>query len=462
MIKHWTKLLLPTMVAFILLSVCLVTQVSASVDEDAAYLHELGLFKGTSNGFELEREATRVEALVMLLRLLGKEQEALRSTDLHPFDDVPAWADRYVAYAYAQGITSGISRTSFGSDQPINDQQYFTFVLRALRYDDRQGDFVWNSARQKAIELGIVDSEWQTEGNLTRGHFASISRMALSAELKGSTQMLLELLVSIGAVEASAPLSSNGAIEVYENRVVMSIAESNEVYQLIPDLVHQAFPNAVYRRGAVVSNTPRHLAQSVIGDTFFFPDPLTIEESPLLADKQSRNRETIDWLLDADRSVIAYAFSSDIDYEAMTITWRTEFPEEYIKWMERYENSVASVIQIPASAYQLTSEICYPDGRCLQYMNPSLTDYSMLNKAAYVYDLGRPSSFEELSTEGRIGLAYYVVIADDPENNPGMNNIYEPDKGIILGDTSVVPYRMTLYLDDQYRIIAYTLWDFAE
>jgi len=46
----WTKLFLPAMLATILLSEYLIVKASASVDEDAEYLNQLGLFKGTNNG----------------------------------------------------------------------------------------------------------------------------------------------------------------------------------------------------------------------------------------------------------------------------------------------------------------------------------------------------------------------------------------------------------------------------
>ena len=144
-----TKLfLLPALILMVLLVLCFTSAVSASADDDAAYLYELGLFKGTENGFELDKQATRIEALVMLIRLLGKEQEALQQTSTHPFGDVPSWADKYVAYSYVKGITSGITSSTFGSRLPISDQQYFTFILRALAYDDKKNDFVWNQARQ--------------------------------------------------------------------------------------------------------------------------------------------------------------------------------------------------------------------------------------------------------------------------------------------------------------------------
>ena len=53
--------------------------------DHADNLSELGLFKGTNNGYELDKPATRVEILVMLIHLLGKEDVVLETTISHPF-----------------------------------------------------------------------------------------------------------------------------------------------------------------------------------------------------------------------------------------------------------------------------------------------------------------------------------------------------------------------------------------
>ena len=53
---------------------------------EAQTLYELGLFKGTGTNadgtpvFALERTASRMQALIMLIRLLGLEDEALATT----------------------------------------------------------------------------------------------------------------------------------------------------------------------------------------------------------------------------------------------------------------------------------------------------------------------------------------------------------------------------------------------
>ena len=77
----------------------------------ADYLNSLGLFNGVGTGadgkpnYDLDRAPTRQEAVTMLVRLLGKEDEAVNGTWDMPFTDVDDWAAPYVGYAYAEGLT---------------------------------------------------------------------------------------------------------------------------------------------------------------------------------------------------------------------------------------------------------------------------------------------------------------------------------------------------------------------
>ena len=54
---------------------------------------------------------TRVEAMVMLLRVMGCEADALAGNLKNPFEDTPKWADAYLGYAYGHKLTYGISDT---------------------------------------------------------------------------------------------------------------------------------------------------------------------------------------------------------------------------------------------------------------------------------------------------------------------------------------------------------------
>ncbi len=168
-------------------------------------LKALGLFKGVSeDDFALDRAPTRVEALVMLIRVLGKENDALSKGGKHPFLDVPSWADKYVGYAYTNNLTNGVSATKFGSDMEASSSMYLTFVLRALGYSDTNGaDFTWDNPYTLARTTGILMGNPDTI-NFLRADVVKVSYAALEATLKGSKTTLAEKLISAGAISAAA------------------------------------------------------------------------------------------------------------------------------------------------------------------------------------------------------------------------------------------------------------------
>ena len=176
-------------------------------EEQAETLKELGLFYGTNNGFELNRQPTRLEALVMLIRLLGLETEVEAQQDSGdiPFTDVPDWGKAYVTYAYKNKLTFGVSEKEFGSSSFANESQFLTFVLRSLGYDDSKGDFIWSSAFDKAAETGLLTQEYLNNKpeELMRDGCVAISTQALKTKLKDKNEILLSKLLDRGAVEES-------------------------------------------------------------------------------------------------------------------------------------------------------------------------------------------------------------------------------------------------------------------
>lgn len=121
----------------------------------AKQLWENGLFLGSDGSFDLDNPLTRVEGVVMTIRLLGKEAEAKATTAPITFTDVPAWAKPYVAYAAQNGIVSGYSTTTFGASDSMTAAQFITLALRAMSYQDGT-DFTWNKSFEKALELKLI------------------------------------------------------------------------------------------------------------------------------------------------------------------------------------------------------------------------------------------------------------------------------------------------------------------
>ena len=177
-------------------------------EEALAYsLKAMGLFRGVSDtDLALGREATRAEALVMLLRLLGMEEAALGSSLPHPFTDTAAcaWADPYIGYAYDAGLTKGQSETAFGPSDPTDARTYLTFVLRALGYTEGEdADFTWSKPFPLARSLGLLPVQVRTY-DFRRADVVSVSYAALMTPCKGGSETLGESLVRKGALSAQA------------------------------------------------------------------------------------------------------------------------------------------------------------------------------------------------------------------------------------------------------------------
>lgn len=170
----------------------------------AQALSALGLFQGGTTGFELNRAATRTEALVMFLRILGLEDEALKSTAINPFWDIPSWASSYAAYAYEQGLALGRGNGTYDANASVTVQDYLTFLLRALGY--REGaEFAWATALDDAVRLGVLTSTERTElqnSTFTRAQMVYLSWQALMSQ-NSSGQLLLCQLRDEGTVTRS-------------------------------------------------------------------------------------------------------------------------------------------------------------------------------------------------------------------------------------------------------------------
>ena len=154
-------------------------------------LHELGLFSGTGTDadgkpiYSLEKALTRQEAIALLVALLGKSGEARAETWEIPFTDVDGWALPYVGYAYANGLTSGVSATRFGAQDRVSAAQYLTFLLGALGY--RNGtDFTWSSSWELTDQLEITEGEYGQANNnqFIRADVVIVSYNALFADKK--------------------------------------------------------------------------------------------------------------------------------------------------------------------------------------------------------------------------------------------------------------------------------------
>ena len=180
------------------------TTVTAAEAADA--LHALGLLAGVgtnadgSVNFNSDGSLTRAQSITQVVRFLGAEKAATTETNAHPFTDLAAWAVPYISYAYANGITAGVSATKFDGDGAMSDYAFLTAILRVLGYKDSEGDFVWNNPYVLAKEVGLISSE-TPDNDFTRGDAFIICYNALTATVK-SGDSIKDQLISKGLFTA--------------------------------------------------------------------------------------------------------------------------------------------------------------------------------------------------------------------------------------------------------------------
>ncbi len=198
----------------------------------AEALKSLNLFRGSDKGFELDRAPTRMEAIIMLVRLLGKESaiygDELGNPYVHPFTDAPAWQDanEYLGYAYVTGLTNGKTATTFDPDAPASLREVMTLTLRALGYVDTDEAKIWDIWETKAAEIGLAADK---NGEFTRGDAVMLYWNALYCKMNGAEQKLHEKLAEewVFAPEAMAMAeklqSGNFDLEKEDLSTIMSV-----------------------------------------------------------------------------------------------------------------------------------------------------------------------------------------------------------------------------------------------
>lgn len=172
----------------------------------AVALKTLHLFKGSftgyGEGFDLEAAPTRLQALIMFIRVLGEEEQALAWTGTTPFTDIAKGSDaeRYVGYAYSMGYTNGYSATQFKPAGAVNAYQYTEFVLRAMGYSSAANTNLGDTLL-RAQEAGVLTSgeaAMLQRDKFLRAELVYISYYALEAMLPDGSQTLGDLLCEKG------------------------------------------------------------------------------------------------------------------------------------------------------------------------------------------------------------------------------------------------------------------------
>lgn len=280
---------------------------AANYTNCADSLHEMGLFQGTQNGYDLDRTPTRAEAAVMLVRLLGKEAEAKTLTYTAPFTDLKGWEKPYVQYLYSNGLANGTNRTTFNPTGKCTAQMYAVFLLRALGYSDT-ADFSYANAIETAREQGIYDTGIINVQNFLRDDAAAASYTVLSVSPKNSEGTLLDQLVSENAItEADA--------KRYQS-LFSSYAQYREATAGMDALLHYSV-NSEFASPVAVTRDGKTVMQVQTSETTVFDR----EKNELLTDRKM----TLSASNTSDKQLLTQSYLSDgALYHKLNGSWSAE------------------------------------------------------------------------------------------------------------------------------------------
>ena len=201
-------------------------------------LQAVGIMVGDENGdFNPDQNVTRNEMAVIMANLM--EYNVASYKDTSPFTDVPSWAEPYVAACYTNGITAGVSDTTYGGSSDVTTAQAALMLMKALGYfqyaSDFGGDWQLATTRQgNDIDLFVgVDS----------GVTAPMTRNDVA-------QLVLNTLRS-GTVEASTDGNWTIGDVTITNNVQYSYITSNQSYATAIDDARSTSNNSDAQRSIV-------------------------------------------------------------------------------------------------------------------------------------------------------------------------------------------------------------------
>ena len=110
------------------------------------------VFRGDQSGaLNWDDTLTRAEAVTMIIRLMGLDEEAQAAASKPcPFTDVPDWAKGYVNLAQEKGIAKGVGDGRFDPGGVCGAREFITMLYRLTHLTEGE-DYSWASALEDFV-----------------------------------------------------------------------------------------------------------------------------------------------------------------------------------------------------------------------------------------------------------------------------------------------------------------------
>lgn len=168
----------------------------ATIDEKYAdELYELGLFKGTDKGYELEKTLTREESATVLVRLLGEEKNVIKNEYNGFFEDVEKerWSFNYIMYCYENDITKGTGNNMFSPASEVTAEEFVTLMLRLLGYTGVEPENAFEMAVVNNLFTSQYARELKKSDLFTRNDMTYIVYRSLKTKMSNGTLLSQDL-----------------------------------------------------------------------------------------------------------------------------------------------------------------------------------------------------------------------------------------------------------------------------
>ncbi|MGJ0846871.1 S-layer homology domain-containing protein [Tissierella praeacuta] len=138
--------------------------------------------------FKPEKEVTRAEFAKILIEALGIGNATKAATGVTKFSDVPAshWASGYINVASGQGLIKGYNNGTFQPEKKVSYAEALTMLVRALGYQDNFLKGTWpGNYVAKAAEAGVTSGVKfnSATSSANRGDVANLVNNTLDGDI---------------------------------------------------------------------------------------------------------------------------------------------------------------------------------------------------------------------------------------------------------------------------------------
>ena len=193
-----------------------ITVAAESITKEADFLKQIGVLRGDNNGnLNLGQMLKRQDMMVMMSRLLGEEEIALKYGKLTSFVDVTN--DYYkpiIGWAEDKGLTNGIGNNKFGYNMPLEARQLAAFMMRALGFTGENAisyEEVFKVAKAKGLFDGLSLND---KDQVSRGDMAKVAYNTIYAKMVDGAVLGVKLGKIKAEAENTAP-DKSGPVTTY-------------------------------------------------------------------------------------------------------------------------------------------------------------------------------------------------------------------------------------------------------